>query len=183
MLTREVALSKLHEWIENPALIDHCLCVEAVMRKAHGVYGSAEDNVEKWALAGLLHDADWEKFPDTHPDVTVAWLREIGEDDLAHAVSAHFTEWGVPYVSQMDRALVACDELTGFVVACARVRPDGLATLEPSSVIKKLKQPKFAAGVSRTEVEAGIKLLGTDLESHIDLIITALRERSAQLPV
>lgn len=175
MLTRETALAKLHEWIENPALIQHCLAVEAVMRAACGVYGSSDDDVEKWGLAGLLHDADWEKFPDTHPEVTVTWLREVGEDELAHAVSAHFTEWGVPYRSQMDRALVACDELTGFVVACARVRPDGLATLEPSSVIKKLKQPKFAAGVSRSEVQAGIDLLNTDLESHIQLIIDTLR--------
>ena len=181
MLSRETALAKLHEWIENPALVHHCLCVETVMRKAHGVYGSADDDVEQWALAGLLHDADWDKFPDDHPNVTVKWLREIGEDDLAHAVSAHFTEWGVPYNSQMDRALVACDELTGFVVACARVRPDGIATLEPRSVIKKLKQPKFAAGVSRTEVAAGIDLLGTELETHIDLIINALRERSQEL--
>jgi len=181
MLTREIALAKVREWIENPALVDHCLCVEAVMRKAHAVYGSPEDDVEKWALAGLLHDADWEKYPDTHPDVTVAWLLEIGEEDLAYAVSAHFTEWGVPHRSQLDRALVACDELTGFVVACGRVRPDGIATLEPSSVIKKLKQPKFAAGVSRAEVTAGIELLGTNLEDHIGLIITALRERSQEL--
>ena len=77
MLTREIALAKVREWIENPALVDHCLCVEAVMRKAHAVYGSPEDDVEKWALAGLLHDADWEKYPDTHPDVTVAWFQKL----------------------------------------------------------------------------------------------------------
>ena len=151
------------------------------MRKAHGVYGSPEDDVEKWALAGLLHDADWEKYPDRHPDVTVNWLREIGEEDLAYAVSAHYTVWGVPYRSQMDKALVACDELTGFIVACARVRPDGLATLTPQSVIKKLKQPKFAAGVSRSEVAAGTELLGVDQEEHIELLINALRERSLEL--
>jgi len=181
VLTRETALAKVNEWIENPALVHHCLCVETVMRAAHAVYGTPEDDVEQWALAGLLHDADWDKFPDQHPNVTVRWLRSIGEDTLAYAVSAHFTEWGVPYRSQLDRALVACDELTGFVVACARVRPDGIATLEPSSVMKKLKQPKFAAGVSRTEVQAGIDLLATDLEPHIQLIIDALRARADEL--
>ena len=181
MLTRDAALAKLHEWIENPALIHHCLCVETVMRKAYSVYGSPEDDIERWALAGLLHDADWEKYPNTHPAVTVAWLREIGAEDIAYAVSAHFTEWNVPYRSQLDKALVACDELTGFVVACARVRPDGIATLEPSSVMKKLKQPKFAAGVARTEVNAGVELLNVGLEPHIQLIIEALRENANEL--
>jgi putative nucleotidyltransferase with HDIG domain len=181
MLTREAALDKLHELITNPALIHHCLCVEAVMRSACAVYGTPDDNVEVWALAGLLHDADWEMYPEDHPRITVEWLREIGETEIAYAVSAHFTQWGVPYLSQMDRALVACDELTGFVVACARVRPDGIATLEPKSVIKKLKQPKFAAGVSREEVAAGIRMLGCDLNKHLDLIITALRENADHL--
>lgn len=181
MLTREAALNKLHELIKNPALIHHCRCVETVMRSACEVYGTPDDNIKMWALAGLLHDADWEMYPQDHPRIIVQWLREMGETEIAYAVSAHFTQWGVPYLSQMDKALVACDELTGFVVACTRVRPDGIATLEPKSVIKKLKQPKFAAGVSRDEVAAGIRLLGCDLEKHIQLIISALRDNADQL--
>jgi predicted hydrolase (HD superfamily) len=181
MLTRQAALDKLHELIKNSALIHHCLCVETVMRSACEAYGTPDDNIEMWALAGLLHDADWEKYPEDHPRITVEWLHEIGETEIAYAVSAHFTQWGVPHVTQMDKALVACDELTGFVVACARVRPDGIATLEPRSVIKKLKQPKFAAGVSREEVAAGIRLLGCDQEKHLQLIISALRNNAEQL--
>ena len=181
MVTRDEALAKLNDWIKNPALMHHCLCVEAVMRRAHATYASADDDVERWALAGLLHDADWEKYPESHPDMTVEWLRERGDEDLAYAVSAHFTEWGVPHVSQMDKALVACDELTGFVVACARVRPDGIATLEAESVLKKLRQPKFAAGVSRTEVDAGVALLNTDLKSHVQVVIDALRDSASDL--
>lgn len=181
MLNREDALNKVHELIENPALIHHCLCVEAVMREAVSVYGTSNDIPEKWGLAGLLHDADWEKFPDTHPRVIVSWLRDLGEEEIAHAISAHCTEWGVSYNSMLDKALLACDELTGFIVACARLRPDGVMSLEAKSVLKKLRNEKFAAGVSRKEVVAGADLLGRSLDDHITFVIGALRNNATAL--
>src|SRR5690242_607717 len=110
------------------------------MRRAAHRYGRGDADETPWAIAGLLHDADYERWPDDHPRRIVAWLRERGEEAIAHAVEAHAAmRTGVACESTLDRALLACDELTGFVVACALVRPDGLATLRPSSVKKKLK--------------------------------------------
>jgi predicted hydrolase (HD superfamily) len=137
--------------------------------------------VERWGIAGMLHDADYERWPEEHPARIVAWLRERGEEELAHAISAHYTRWGVPYESALDRALLACDELTGFVGACCMVRPDGIATLTPKSVKKKLKQKSFAAGVEREEVSAGLELLGVEADEHIQFIIDALRPHAAEL--
>jgi predicted hydrolase (HD superfamily) len=129
----------------------------------------------------MLHDADYERWPEEHPRRIVAWLRERGEQEVAHAVSAHYTGWGVRHESQLDRALLACDELTGFVGACALVRPDGIATLEPRSVLKKLKDKGFAAKVERHEVATGAELLGVELANHIEFVIAALRPFAAEL--
>ena len=85
-----------------------------------------EEDKEEWAVAGLLHDADYEAFPDEHPAIIVRKLREMGEEKIAHAISAHYTKWQVPYETLLDKALLACDELTGFIVACCQVRPDGI---------------------------------------------------------
>ncbi|MBL8692746.1 MAG: metal-dependent phosphohydrolase [Planctomycetes bacterium] len=180
-LTRDEAWAHLCSWTETDALRKHARAVEIVMRAAAIRYGAGEADVERFGLAGMLHDADYEKWPEEHPKRTVAWLREMGEPELAHAVSAHYTKWGVPYNSTLDKALLACDELTGFVIACARVRPDGLATLGADSVVKKLKNKGFAAKVDREEVAAGAGLLGIPLEQHITFVIEALRPHAGEL--
>jgi len=181
-ITREEAWAHLTEWTETDSLRKHARAVEIVMRAAASEYGDGAD-AEEWGIAGMLHDADYEKWPDEHPNRIVAWLREKGEEQKAHAISAHFTQWGVPYESQLDRALVACDELTGFIVACCLIRPDGVATLTSKSVKKRLKSKSFAAKVDREEVRKGAELLGVDLGAHIDFVIGALREHAEELDI
>jgi predicted hydrolase (HD superfamily) len=180
-LTREEAWGHLCEWTRTEALRNHARAVELVMRAAAQRYGAGAADVDAWGLAGLLHDADYEAWPEEHPARIVAWLRVRGEEDVAHAISAHYTKWGVPYQSALDKALLACDELTGFVGACARVRPQGLASLESKSVVKKLKDRSFAAKVEREEVYAGAELLGVELSAHIDFVIGALRPHADEL--
>lgn len=179
-LTDQEARTLLHEWCETDSLRKHARAVEIVMRAAATAHGGDPD---RWGLAGLLHDADYEKWPEEHPQRIVAWLRERDEAELAHAISGHYTKWGVPHESLLDKALVACDELTGFVVACARIRPDGITTLTPKSVKKRLKSKSFAAGVERDEVARGIELLGVELDPHLELIIAALREHADELGI
>ena len=180
-LTRDEAWAQLCAWTRSDALRTHARAVELVMRAAAQRYGAGAADEERWGLAGLLHDADYEAWPAEHPARIVAWLRERGEEELAHAISAHYTQWGVPYESALDRALLACDELTGFVGACALVRPEGIATLEPKSVLKKLKDKGFAAKVERAEVRAGAELLGVELSEHVGFVIGALRPHAAEL--
>ena len=181
-LTRDEAWALLTEWTETDSLRKHARAVEVVMRAAAARYGNAED-VEEWGITGMLHDADYEKWPEEHPRRIVAWLRERGEERKAHAISAHYTKWGVPQESLLDRALLACDELTGFVMACSMVRPDGVHTLTPKSVKKRLKSKSFAAGVERHEVHTGIGLLGVELDAHVQLVIEALREHAEELGI
>ena len=180
-LQRDEAYALLRSWTDNDALMTHGRAVEVVMRAAALRYGAGEDDVERFGLAGLLHDADYDRWPEEHPQRIVAWLTERGEDDIAHAISAHYTKWGVPYESTLDKALLACDELTGFVGACCLVRPEGIATLTAKSVKKKLKQRSFAAGVERDEVAAGVEQLGVDLDEHIGFIIEALKPHAGEL--
>ena len=174
-LNRDAAWTHLCEWTKTDALRIHGRTVEEVMRAAALRYGTGAADVEQFGLAGLLHDADYEAWPEEHPKRIVAWLEERGEHKVAHAISAHYTRWGVAYETTLDKALLACDELTGFVCACAMIRPEGIATLTPKSVKKKLKSKGFAAGVDRNEVTAGIELLGADLTEHIQFIIDALK--------
>jgi len=180
-LTREQGWSLLCEWTPSDALRRHARAVEVVLRAAAARYGGAGADVERWGLAGMLHDADYDQWPEEHPRRIVAWLRERGEEDIAHAISAHYTKWGVAYESALDKALLACDELTGFVGACALVRPGGLSTLEPRSVLKKLKDKGFAAKVERHEIEEGARLLGVELDAHIGFVIGALTPHAAEL--
>lgn len=180
-LTREAAWAKLCEWTETEALRRHARAVEVVLRAAAARYGGPEADVEEWGIAGMLHDADYEKWPEDHPARIVAWLREQGEERVAHAVSAHYTGWNVSYETALDRALLACDELAGFVGACCLVRPGGIHTLEPPSVLKKLKDKAFAAKVDRNEVHEGARILGADLAEHVRFVIEALRPHSAEL--
>ena len=180
-LTREEAWAHLCAWTETESLRKHARAVEVVMRAAARRYGRGHADVEAWGIAGMLHDADYEKWPEEHPSRIVAWLRGRGEEEIAHAVSAHYTLWGVPYESDLDKALLACDELTGFIGACALVRPEGIATLTAKSVKKKLKDKAFAAKVERTEVVAGAELLGVDLGEHITFTIEALQPYADEL--
>ena len=180
-LTRDEAWERLTEWTETESLRKHARSVELVMRAAAVQYGAGESDVEQWGIAGMLHDADYEKWPEDHPNRVVAWLRELGEEEIAHAISAHYTKWGVSYDTKLDRALIACDELTGFIGACCLVRPEGISTLKAKSVKKKLKDKHFAAKVERDEVTAGAELLGVDLGEHITFIIGALQPHAAEL--
>ncbi len=180
-LSREEAWSHLCAWTQTASLRKHARAVEEVMRAAALRYGEGPADVESFGLAGMLHDADYEAWPEEHPDRIVSWLKERGEEPVAHAISAHYTHWGVPYESTLDKALLACDELTGFVMACSLVRPEGITTLTPKSVKKKLKDKRFAAKVDRHECRVGAEMLGVDLTEHIQFIIDALRPHAAEL--
>ncbi|MBK8974630.1 MAG: HD domain-containing protein [Planctomycetes bacterium] len=182
-ITRDEAWTQLCAWTATDALRNHARAVEIVMRAAAHRYGAGPDDEECFAIAGMLHDADYEQWPDEHPARIVAWLRERGEEEIAHAVSAHYTKWGVPYETPLDRALLACDELTGFVVACCLVRPDGVRSLGAKSVLKKLKDRSFAAKVDRGEVAAGVELLGVELADHVGFVIEALRPHAEELGI
>lgn len=151
------------------------------MRAAADRYGEGEADRERFGIAGLLHDADYETWPEEHPHRIVAWLRERGEEEIAHAVSAHYTGWGVEYETTLDKALLACDELTGFIGACCLLRPNGIADLTAKSVKKRLKDKRFAAKVERPEVRRGAELLGVELDEHITFVIEALRLHAAEL--
>jgi predicted hydrolase (HD superfamily) len=180
-LTRDEAWTLLCEWTSGEALRKHARAVEIVMRAAAHRYGRGATDEEAFGLAGMLHDADYERWPEEHPSRIVAWLRAREETALAHAISAHYTRWGIPYESTLDKALLACDELTGFVGACALVRPGGIATLESKSVLKKLKDKGFAAKVERYEVTRGAELLGVELGAHAQFVIEALRPHAQEL--
>lgn len=180
-LTRDLAWALLLDWTPGDSLRRHARAVELVMRAAAHRYGAGDADVEAWGIAGMLHDADYERWPDEHPHRIVAWLRERGHDAIAHAISAHYTKWGVPYDTRLDRALLACDEPTGFVMACCLVRPDGIASLEVASVKKRLKDKRFAATVDRDEVTAGAQLLDVTLDDHLAFLIDALRPHATEL--
>ena len=166
----------LHEWVANPALRHHMETVAACMGAYADVVAPAER--ERWMLAGLLHDLDWERHPTQaeHPRVGVAFLRERGVDEeILHAIMAHAPYTGTARDTPMARHLFAVDELAGFIVACGKVRPDGVATLEPSSVKKRLKNATFAAAVSREDIATGVAELGVAEDEHIARCIAAIR--------
>ncbi len=179
-MTLEEARQIQQDLTKSAALLRHMRTVELVMRAYAEKFGEDPD---EWAITGLLHDADYEAFPEKHPHLIVEKLRGLGEEKIAHAISAHYTKWNVPYTNLLDKALLACDELTGFIVACCHVRPDGIASLEPKSVIKKLKDKGFAAKVERDEVYKGAELLGVDLNEHIAFIIQVLRAHRDELGI
>ena len=182
-LTRDAAWSHLCAWTETESLRKHARAVELVMRQAARRYGDGDIDEEAWGVAGMLHDADYEKWPEEHPNRIVAKLRELGEERIAHAISAHYTKWEVPYDTLLSKALIAADELTGFIVACCLVRPEGVSTLKSKSVRKKLKDKAFAAKVERAEINAGVELLEVELADHIDFIIEALKPHAEELGI
>ena len=179
-MDRNTARNILHEFTETESLLRHARSVELVMENYARKYGEDED---EWAIAGMLHDADYEKFPEKHPNVIVNKLKDAGEENIAHAISAHYSKWNVPYNTLLDKALIACDEITGFIIACSQVRPDGIQGMTAKSVKKKLKQRSFAASVDRDEVHKGAELLGIDLAEHINNIIEVLQQHKEELKI
>ncbi len=182
-LTHDQAAAQLQGWTSNPSLLTHARAVEIVMRKAAVRYGGPDASEDRWAITGLLHDADYDQWPEEHPQRIVDWLRVQGEEEIAYAVAFHQTKWGLPPKTVMDKALLACDELAGFVIACSLVRPDGVATLEPKSVRKKLKDKAFAAKVDRDIIRNSVELLGVGLDEHVQFVIEALRPHAAELGI
>ncbi len=186
-MTRDEALALMQEHTQSPSLRQHMLAVEAAMR-AHAA--KAGEDVEAWGLAGLLHDYDYERYPnhehsptEGHPAWGVQQLREKGvAEPVCRAILGHGNYTGVPRDTPMAKTLYAVDELCGFLVACALVRPSkSFADLEVSSVKKKLKDKAFARGVNRDEVRQGAEELGVPLDEHIAFCIQALRSVEAAL--
>lgn len=165
----------LGEWVSNPALRHHMECVAACMGAYAEIVAPSERG--RWMLAGLLHDLDWERHPtrEEHPRVAVEFLRGRGVDEeVLRAILAHAPYVGVPRDAPMARHLFAVDELAGFIVACAKVRPDGLATLDAAGVRKRLRNPSFAAAVSREDVATGVAELGVGEDEHFARCIAAI---------
>ncbi|HEX7051260.1 MAG TPA: HD domain-containing protein [Longimicrobiales bacterium] len=174
MPTRDEALQLMEEWVDNPGLRNHMKAVEAAVRAYARRAGEDE---ELWGLAGLLHDLDWEKYPDEHPLRAVEALRERGyPEEVLHAILAHRADFtGVEPETRLDRALYACDELTGLITATSLLRPNGIDDLTPKSVKKKMKDQTFAKGVDRAEIRRGTELLGIELDEHIRNVIEAMQ--------
>jgi putative nucleotidyltransferase with HDIG domain len=180
-VTRDRAWETLTRYTQSEPLRRHALAVEASVRAYARAAGEDE---ERWGVVALLHDFDYEIHPtlDRHPQEGAPILREEGyPEDVIEAVLSHANHLGLPRDTPLKRTLFACDELSGFVHACGLVRPDGIETLEPKSVRKKLKQPSFAAGVSREDVYEGAELLGVELNDHIAFVIGAMRPIAASL--
>ena len=180
-VTRDRAWETLTRYTKSEALLRHALAVEAATRWYARRFGEDE---ELWAAVALLHDFDYEIHPtlDEHPQDGAPILREEGwPEEVVEGVLSHAEHLAMPRDTPLKKTLFACDELAGFVHACGLVRPDGIDTLEPKSVRKKLKQPSFAAGVHRDEVYAGAELLGLELDEHIGNVVEALRPIAPRL--
>ncbi len=183
-IPREEALLLLQEWVAAAPLRRHCMAVEAAMR----AYGAREGgDVELWGVTGLLHDADYERFPDMttgHPRMIVAELeRRDAPPEMVKAIAAHADYLGVVRETPLERTLHAVDELSGFIVACAMVRPEGIHNLTPKSVRKKLKQPSFAAAVNREELQSSAAELGIEFDEHVAFVIAALEGEAEPLGI
>lgn len=173
--TRDRAWETLTRHTTSEALLRHALAVEAAVRAYARRFGEDE---ELWGVVALLHDFDWEMHPtlDQHPQDGAPILREEGyPEDVIEAILSHAEHLSMPRDTPLKKTLFACDELSGFIHACGLVRPDGIDTLTPKSVRKKLKQPSFAAGVHREDVYKGAEELGIELDEHIAIVIDALR--------
>jgi putative nucleotidyltransferase with HDIG domain len=181
-MNRQEAYALLCEFTQSESLRRHMLAVEAALRAYARKYGEDE---EKWAVVGLLHDFDYERWPNPpdHPLQGAAILKERGyPDDVIYAIKSHADYLGdCPRVSLMDRVLYACDELTGFIMACAFVRPEGITGMEPKSVRKKMKQKAFAAAVNREDIVRGAEELGVELDEHLRLVIDAMTSIAPEL--
>jgi putative nucleotidyltransferase with HDIG domain len=184
--SRDDALALMHEYTASDSLRKHMLAVEAVMRAYAEKQGG---DVERWGLTGLIHDFDYERWPNAahspteeHPSEGVRILRARGwPEDILEAILGHATYCDTPRTTPMAKTLFAVDELSGFVAACALVRPTGIHGMTPKSVKKKLKTPAFAAGVNRDEVRQGAEELGVDFDEHIAKVIAAMEARADEL--
>ncbi len=179
--TRDRAWETLTQYTKSEALRRHALAVEAGVRAYARKLGGDE---ELWSAVALLHDFDYEIHPtlDQHPQDGAAILREEGyPEEVVESVLSHAQHLGLPRDTPLKKALFACDELAGFIHACGLVRPDGIDTLEPKSVRKKLKQPSFASGVNRDDVYQGAEELGVDLDDHIRFVTEAMRPIASEL--
>ena len=183
MISVAEARALMEQWVENPALRVHMESVACCMQRYATEY--SPDDVDRWIIAGLLHDFDYEKHPtpDEHPFVGAAYLTERGDvdEEIIEAILGHADYSGVARVTPMAKTLFAVDELAGFIVACCKVRPNGISDLTTKSVKKKLKDGRFAAAVSREDIQEGILELEVDATSHIQSCIDALRAESHRL--
>ena len=183
MMDLATARELMHDWVESPALRIHMECVSVCMGAAASV--QAPDQEQRWRIAGLLHDFDYEKHPTTaeHPFVGIEHLRSRGDvdEEILEAILGHATYSGTPRETAMARTLFAVDELSGFIVACCKVRPGGISDLAPKSVKKKLKTENFAAGCDRNDIATGMEELGVDPTEHIQFCIDALRSDGDRL--
>jgi putative nucleotidyltransferase with HDIG domain len=180
-VTRDRAWETLTRYTKSEALLRHALAVEASVRAYARKFGEDE---ELWGVTALLHDFDYEIHPtlDKHPQDGAPILREEGYPEVViEGVLSHAEHLGMRRDTPLKKTLFACDELSGFIHACGLVRPDGIETLEPKSVKKKLKQPSFAAGVHRDEVYRGAEELGVELDDHIRFVIEAMRPIAGEL--
>jgi predicted hydrolase (HD superfamily) len=182
LFSRQAAWDLLCEWTQSDSLRRHMLAVEAAMR----AYALRFDgDPELWGLTGLLHDLDYERYPnleDGHPRYALGELEAGGyPPELVRAVASHAPYLGVPRETPMEKALFAVDELSGFILACAYVRPEGLVGMTPKSVKKKMKAPSFAAAVNRDDLREGAQELGVDFDEHLAFVIAALAEHRDEL--
>jgi putative nucleotidyltransferase with HDIG domain len=180
-ISRDRAWDTLTRYTKSEALLRHALAVEAATRAYARKFGEDE---ELWGVTALLHDFDYEIHPtlDKHPQDGAPILREEGYPEVViEGILSHAEHLAMPRDTPMKKTLFACDELCGFIHACGLVRPDGIDTLEPKSVKKKLKQPSFAAGVHRDEVYEGAAELGVELDDHIRFVIEAMRPIAGEL--
>ena len=180
-MTRTDAVQLVNEYTKSDALLKHMLAVEAAMRACAKKFGEDE---ELWGLTGLLHDFDYEMYPNApdHPLKGSEILRERGyPESVRQAILGHASYTGVPRESRMAKALFACDELCGFIMACSLIRPNKIADLEVSSVKKKLKDKAFARNVSREDIAQGTAELGIPQDEHIRFVIDAMKEAAIPL--
>lgn len=180
-MERQKAEEILREYVKSESLIRHCKAVASSMQYFAKKLGG---DPEKWYITGLLHDFDYEMYPDKHPMIGEGILREKGvPEDVLRAIQGHATYTGVTRDTPMEKTLFAVDELSGFVVACAWVRPDKLKGMEVKSVKKKLKDKGFAAAVNRADIEQGAAEMGVPLEELIQGVIAALTDNAVELGV
>lgn len=179
MKSRNESVELLNHYIENKNLKHHCRMVAAAMEAYAEWLNKNTDEIDRWWTAGLLHDLDWEKYPDEHPNKAVKdILPEAGySEDIINAIEAHAPErTGREPQTEMERYLFACDELSGFMNAVSLVRPNGFADMKISSVTKKLKDKSFAADVPREHIRKGANLIDTELNDHISFLIEVFKE-------
>lgn len=175
MKSREESIELLNKYIKNENLRRHCHMVATAMEAYAEKLEKSKDEVEKWWCTGLLHDLDWEQFPDDHPKMAVEKiLPDAGfdEEEILEAIKAHAPDrMNKQPETELERYLFACDEISGFIHACSLVRPEGLKDMKVKSVKKRLKAPKFAAGVSRDDIQRGIELIDSSIEEHVAFLI------------